>query len=439
MDERLLEADRQIERGEPDEAATICSLILNDEPDNQLALFTMARCFSTAARYGLSVTLYRRLVELNPSDSAYHNNLGFALHSIGNYEEAEREFLTAIDLDGGNWHAYNNMTTLMASRSRADDALEWGKKALFFGDAKQQKDTEKNLSLPLLGTSRWKRGWQAFDANLGDPWRLDKHYGDAPYWDGKPGQTVVFHGEQGIGDEILFASMLDEACRDTHCIIDCDARLAGLFQRSFPRATVYGTRHDKGESAWHRLHDIEAKCAFGSLGKFYRNRAQDFPRERYLLPCPTRRKMYRSLLDQMPGKKVGVAWTGGTKTTRMKDRSLSTDDIAAFCSKFPQHSFISLEYKGPDAPYPLHQWSWATRSNDYDDTAALVAELDCIISVTTAVALLAGALGCESHVLVPSEPTWHWGYDGEIPWFPLNLYRGELKQSLERIGEVVCG
>lgn len=434
----LLKAEQLLKDGEPDEAAQICNKLLNEDPDDAYALFVLARCFTDAGRFGLCVTIYRRILDIKPLDPPSWNNLGLALYSIQNMEEAERCFLKAIELDPYDSHAYHNMTALKADQCNPTEALRYGDLACHFGNEEQRRDSQKNTSMPLLGLGRWYEGWRAFDAHLGSKWRRDRQYAKEGYWNGKPGQTVVFGAEQGLGDEILFSSMLPDALNDTHGIIECDYRLEGLFRRSFPQATIYGTRHDK-KIDWPRFHQIDARCPMGSLGKFYRNRAENFPREPYLIACPDRRRMYHDMLAKLPGRKIGIAWTGGTKITRTDIRSLSIEDVEAFVRRFPNDTFISLEYKGNAVPDGVHYWPWITRTQDYDDTAALVAELDCVVSVTTTVALLAGALGVNVQALVPLQPTWHWGYEGAMPWFPISLHRGDIASSLAAMEDVLDG
>lgn len=420
---------------DPDEAARLCNLALNDDPDNAVALYYLGRIFSQASRYGLSANLYKRVTELHPEDAASWNNLGYAFHTIGKYDEAEKHFRKALSLDSGDWHAHNNMTTLMAARVRPHEAIDAGKYALFFANSDEERaQTLENLALTQLGMKNWKDGWENFEYGLGKKWRRERQYFKEGRWDGSPGKKVVFYGEQGIGDEIMFASMLPDALEDADGIIECDQRLAGLMRRTFPQATVHGTRHDK-DISWPDP-SIDARCAFGSLGKYYRRTSESFPRQPFLIPCPDRRKMYRALLDSLPGRKIGIAWTGGTKITRTEHRSLEVERVEKLARESYDVSFVSLEYKDTGSPGGVHHFPFATRTNDYDDTAALVAELDGVISVTTAVALLAGSIGTPCEVLVPKEPTWHWGYEGSMPWFDLNLHRGDwdLEGILNGVG-----
>jgi tetratricopeptide (TPR) repeat protein len=410
--------------GEPDEAMRICSAWLNEDPEDATAIFNTGRCYSMAGRHGLAALMYQKAVNLHPEDSALWNNLGHSYHTIGQYDRAEMMFQRSLELEPGNWAALNNMCALMATRIRPHEALEYGSKALFV--AKEGADLNsiwESMSMPYLGLKNWKEGWPAYERGLPGKYRRERQYANEPRWDGRPGGKVVFYGEQGIGDEIMFASILPDVEDTVDAVIECDRRLEGLFKRTFPWATVHGTRFDKivhwADSS------ISGRCAFGSLGKFYRNSTEAFPRKAYLETCPDRRKMYRTLLDGLKGKKIGIAWTGGTKTTRTDHRSMVIEDVEKLASRYPEVSFISLEYKDTGSPKGVHEFPFITRTNDYDDTAALVAELDGVISVTTAVALLAGAVGTECHVLVPQEPTWHWGYEGEMPWFPLKLHRGK--------------
>jgi hypothetical protein len=247
---------------------------------------------------------------------------------------------------------------------------------------------------------------------------------------------------QGLGDELLFASCIHDATQHVSPIIECDHRLAGLFRRSFGCPT-YGTRFTEKRD-WLNNHNPKAKCAIGSLPKFYRRSEDSFPGQPYLKADPEKRAMARALLDQWPGRKIGLAWTGGQKHTRDKDRSLTLTDLEPLLS-LGGITWVSLQYKGNyyDSPDPrIKHVPIFTQSQDYDDTAALVAELDSVVSVTTAVAFLAGGLGTDCHVAVPSHPTWHWCRDGVLPWFPLKLYRREgtdWAPVVQRIAEAVSG
>jgi hypothetical protein len=237
---------------------------------------------------------------------------------------------------------------------------------------------------------------------------------------------VVIYGEKGIGDEIMFASCMHEAIKDTkHIVIDCHSKLEGLFKRSFPWCSVYGTRHEESP-AWMAEEDVDSSCIIGALPGFYRTSKESFPKKPYLVADRERKRMYRALLDGLgKGLKVGIAWSGGNNYGGL--RQLEPDRLQDLVESFPEIHWVSLQYKNtPTLGLPIHHWPYATETNDYDDTAALVDELDLIITVPQAVAHLAGALGKECWVMTPDASRWIYGRESEQhTWYgTVKLFRG---------------
>jgi ADP-heptose:LPS heptosyltransferase len=188
---------------------------------------------------------------------------------------------------------------------------------------------------------------------------------------------------------------------------------------------VYGTRF-KDVIDWADKHEVEGRIAFGSLPKMYRNKDEDFSGEPYLVADPERRIQWRALLDSLGDKpKIGLSWQGGTVKTGRLRRSVSLESLSPVLRQ--EATFISLQYKNAaeeieqmEEMYGIkvHHWPRAVEAKDYDETAALVAELDMVISVTTAVIHLAGGLGVPCTVLVPKHPMWRYGLTEEtMPWY----------------------
>ena len=197
-------------------------------------------------------------------------------------------------------------------------------------------------------------------------------------------------------------------------ILECDARLYGIFKRSFPEITVYPARFEKSPE-WVDSQDFDAWCLIGSLGWHYRVNDGDFLGTPYLKACPERKKHWKSELDKLGNKKkVGIAWNGGLKDTFKTRRSLDLEQLLPILTQ--DCTFISLEYKTPheladfeqEHGIKIHHFPEATESKDYDDAAALVDELDLVISVQTAVVHLAGALGKRCWTLIPNKPNWRY-------------------------------
>lgn len=422
-------------------AINAASALLNDNPDDAEAMFTIAQAYSKGERYGLAANVYRRILDIQPEQANAWNNLGHEYHRMTDYRAASGHFIKALRTGGDDYAAYNNLILMHLNLGNLDAAKHAYRLALFHAaDDQQRQECTGSISLALLAQRQWSTGWHAYDCML-HPNKLRKELDlGLPRWDGESGAHVAVYTEQGLGEEILFGSCIPDAMAQNEIVLECDARLAGLFRRSFG-CPVYGTRFT-GERDWLARRDLTAKCAIGSLPRIYRRDESAFPGKPYLKADPERRVMARALLDQWPGRKIGLAWTGGQKHTRDKDRSLTIEQLDPLLS-LPGITWVSLQYKGgaPDDPRIKHV-PFFTQTADYDDTAALVAELDGVVTVTTTVAFLAGALGVDCHVAVPSHPTWHWCRDGVLPWFPLRLYRRQgldWAPVVEQIKEAVSG
>jgi hypothetical protein len=195
-------------------------------------------------------------------------------------------------------------------------------------------------------------------------------------------------------------------------IVDCDSRLEGLFKRSFPQASVYGTRNST--ASWPHKHKWDSRCAMAQLPMFYRRKREDFPGTPFLKADPVRRLQWRAVLNELgPKPKIGIAWSGGVKLTNRHNRTISLD---MFKPLMEVAELIDLSHEKKDYDLPLHRWDHATLTNNYDDTAGLVAELDLVVTVCTSIVHLAGGLGIPTMVLLPERPSWRYALD-TMPWY----------------------
>ncbi len=405
------------------------SEVLTENPDNPKALSVMGWIYMQVERFGVARVLMEKAASIVPMTEIY-NNLGMCEMGCLRWDEAERWLRKALRLDPTNSAAMNNMALVCVNKCEPGVALEWTKKARkLCGDDAALMETYGYANL-MLGN--WEEGWTGFEGGLNGKVRVPRRYQYEPYWDGQPVETLVVRGEQGIGDEISFASLYgDVAQRATRVVIECDRRLEGLFKRSFPYPVV-GTRFQQ-ETPWLEGLKVDAHTLSGSLCRYFRNRTEDFPGAPYLVADPERRLQWRALLDSLGRKpKIGIAWTGGKHGTHTARRSVELKALLPILRTDAE--WVSLQYKDPRAEIAefemqhgikVHHWARACETNDYDDTAALVAELDLVICVQTAVVHLAGALGVPCWVMVPSKPFWRYGLSGDsMPWYrSVKLFR----------------
>jgi hypothetical protein len=246
-------------------------------------------------------------------------------------------------------------------------------------------------------------------------------------------------GEQGLGDEFMFANILPDVTRALgehgKLQIAVDPRLVSLFQRSFPKAEV-GAYEDKtlidkdGNQALRFIPFAEKDNApdfwapMGSALQYYRKSLSDFPHEAFLAPDPDRVAQFRSHLDKMPGRKVGICWRSmmlGAKRAKY----YSPVDAWGPVLQTPGVTFINLQYGDSADELARMQEKFGVTvetipgldlRDDIDGTAALAAALDLVLSAPTAAAATAASVGAEVWFLTAGR-TWPQMGTDEFPWY----------------------
>ena len=438
-----------------DKAWRIIEPIMIEDPDNPIGTLILSHLHMERNWDVVAYHLGHRAVDLAPTRDLPWTNLGRACKNLYKLEDAEICFkkaleLTKNDLDKGS--NMSNVAAILLDNGKFKEAEPICREAMKLNP--NSVKAKGNLAYSLLGQRRWRDAWPLYNQTLGNSWRIPRPWSDEPRPETAEemrGKRVLVWGEQGLGDEISFASMFRDAHKDIskdggRMIIECSPKLDGLFRRSFGDiAKVYGTRPIPEKLKIMRDWDEEDEkpdlsLPAGHLGGFYRNEDADFPRVPYLTADPERRAMWRALFDSKKKPCIGIAWSGGVSKTGGKVRRFSLDAMLPVFRAVDAH-WVCLQYQ--DATEELAefkeahgieiaQYKWATLSMDYDDTASLVAELDSIVAMQTAVIHLAGALGVKSRVILPMNSQWRYGegYD-DMLWYPetTKLYRQKGKND----------
>ena len=250
-----------------------------------------------------------------------------------------------------------------------------------------------------------------------------------PLWDGKAKGTILVYGEQGIGDEISFSQMIpqmQEWCDNngSRLIVDVNNRLEALIQRSFPETEVHGSRGQK-------YYDFDPKVVdhslpIAQLGEFFRTKDSDFTGEPYLKADPDRVQMWKHLFASKGKPVIGIGWQGGIWKTAAKFRQLTLDELLPVMRSVDAH-WVSLQYKPSGGhieafkkEHPeidIVEYAHGTLSNDYDDTVAMIAAMDMVVTMQTSTVHVAGGLGIPCWTFVPRTSQWRYGQSGEdFPW-----------------------
>lgn len=431
-------------RGDLDPAIQKLSEFLNGDFYHDEALFMLGAGLIAKGMNGLGAVVTNAAIEAR---SAQKNkpfpealvNLGGAYKAEHQHSMAERVWLEALKVETvpkERAKIFCNLAGLYVNDGRPEKAIEYCDLALREDPNNHGAHTNRGMASLELG--RWSDGWRGWEHTYATGDRTKRVYPGIPEWDGTPGQTVIVWGDQGIGDEIMFASALKDmqgVCR--RVILDCHPRLTALFKRSFPEIEVYGTRKDLSDLPWLDGCGADASFALGDLFVKFRNSDADWGEGTpYLKAQPM--AYYRE------GMRIGISWVGGTKRTRNDLRCLSPEMFEPIVQARPDAQWFSLQYTPDrtisgsfnDAAYQVcnfeertgiriaHYPDWIDHY-DYDRTASFVASLDLVITVCTTVHYLGGALGVPTWTLVPSRPSWRYMTKGErLPWYnSVRLFR----------------
>lgn len=382
-------------------------------------------------------------VDLDPGLADAHSNLGYLMYrDFEEFEKGEEHIRKALELAPDDVNALTNLT--MAMRDRPQAVIELADR-LLARDASLDA-VRLNRGLALLKLGQYQRGWHDYEARKSTRCNYVPRAMRWPEWDGGSlaGRGIYVHTEQGLGDEIMFASCLPQiiAAAD-RCVIECSGKLQKIFQRSFAPARVVVKPGEDTFVAGIAGRDMDCYCALGSLPRMLRATPDDFPEHSgYLKADRERVEYWRRRLSALPGTlKVGIAWRGGMPSTQRSIRSTHLEQWLPLL-RMPGADFIDLQHFESAEEVerlfarhgvPVHRWHEAHQ--DYDETAALVAALDIVVSVQTAIVHLSGALGKEAWAVIPASPEWRYLSDGDrMPWYPaVRLFRKTKGDGWEQV------
>ncbi len=401
---------------DPDEAHAIASEVLNDDPDQAAALHVVGVILCRAGRHGYALGVWERLAKLRPDKPEVWNNLGQTYAECGQHGKARDAYRRSLALrDDPDLIA--NMAVAYNEDGQYQEGLKWAKRAL--QKAPGHRNATATLGFAKIALGDWS-GWADFNSSAGSKFRTPRNY--APEWDGRPVDSLVVYGEQGLGDEIMYASILPDV-QARHITLECDERLEGLFRRSFPALDVFGTRRTEAKR-WTRSFDAQMPAA--GLPSLYRPTRESCPAVPYLVADPERRTQWRALFDTYRRPVIGLCWSGGNKFTKRALRRVGVEAFRPLIESLDA-TFVSLQYQDDEAEIarsglPIKRFPWATLTDDYDDTAGMVAELDMVVGIHTSVHHLAGALGVPSVILVPQKPMWNYATGDRLPWYRSQVF-----------------
>lgn len=409
----------------------------------------------------LAMVFYLKALEHNPEFLEAMNNIAYLYKKAEKSEEASYYFKKILDLVEKSTDTrpdfvikkadyYCNYGSMFVGKGCPAKALEIFKKGTEY-DPNHHLNLW-NMGLAYLEMGNYEQGFGVVDYGERMDRVAKRTYGhdNLPWWDGTPGKNLVVMGEQGIGDEFMWGTLLKKLMKDCNVVLDVHPRNADLFRRSFPEIDVYGTRKDMSDQ-WGKRYQFDARIQMATIPKFYCKKEEDFDTRPYLVADPKLVDKYRQKLELMSDRpKIGFSWRGGThltdRTERLIKLELWLEVLKLDCD------FISLQYdqglenqvKEFEQKHNVKLNHWPETLENYDETAGLVSNLDLIISVPQSVVHLAGALGTLTWQLTPRHAMWQMGvYGKNMPWYSTvasfwQEEAGNWQPVMTRVKEELC-
>lgn len=425
--------------GRNEEAAASFSAAIGLRPDYFAALRNQAETLVVLKQPAEALACYDRALQLEPADPLLHNNRGAMLRELCRYEEALLSAERALALQPNYPDAFNNRGVALGVLGRHAEALQSFRAALALNP--DYINAHWNLSLCLLRLGEFDEGWREHEWRWKKPEFLQHIYNfPQPRWQGNEdigARRILLTAEQGLGDAIQFvryAGLI--AQRGAKILLFVPEPLVELFSASFPDAYVFSTAVE--------LPPFDFHCPLLSLPLAFSTRVETIPASVPYLKAPiSRTTAWEAQWPATEPKQIGLVWAGNASHSNNSNRSIPLRLLAPLFSNDNCRFFSLQKDMSREDRVWLDEFPQVTildeSLKDLADTAAVISLLDLVITVDTAVAHLAGALGKPVWILLPFVSDWRW-LPGRTnsPWYPTaKLYwqpmTGDWSRTIEQV------
>jgi tetratricopeptide (TPR) repeat protein len=410
------------EKGKLNEAINYYRKVLQINPNHADTYNCLGSVFQEKQEYDEAINCYKKAIELKPYFLKAFINIANAFLEKEEFDEAITYYKIAVAIDPNFAGTYYNLGLLFHRTKQFNEALACYKKTIQLDP--NFADAYYSLSLLYLLLGNFQEGWPFFEWR----WKLKNAYQrnfTQPLWDGSDivGQHILLHAEQGFGDTIQFIRYVPIVAQyGANVIVECQQELVSLFEN------IKGVQRVIGHG--NKIPDFDIHYPLLSLPLLFNTKLEDIlAKVPYLSVSSSLKENWRNKLQKnSSNKRVGIVWSSGPGGL-LKKKSIPANMLLPLIHT-DNITFYSLQVG--DAVKQTNGLSEETRLIDlteeihnFADTAALIENLDLVISVDTAVAHLSGALGKSVWTILPFEPVWQWGLDREdSPWYPtMRLFR----------------
>jgi Flp pilus assembly protein TadD len=439
---------------QPDHAEALCNrgIVLNELKQPQAALasydralalgvnsaelhYNRGRALLALKQVDEALATFERALELSPDDALAHSGRGVALHQLGRLEEALASHERAAALQPDSAITHSNRGLALYYLKRLDEAAACYERALALQP--DVPDAHYNEAHYRLLTGDLPLGWEKLESRWKiEPVKSNRREFTQPHWSGSQdiaGKTVLLHTADGFGDTIQFCRYAPlVAARGARVIVEV-LKPQQQLMRSLAGVTQV--------VAWgEALPDFDLHCTFLSLPRAFRTQLATIPCETpYLRADASTAERWNARLGPRDRPRIGLAWSGNPIHHDDRNRSVGLRPFLPLLAGIDA-TFVSLhrDVRAADAAVLAERSDvrhFGEELKDYADTAALIANLDLVISVDTSVAHLAGALAKPVWILLPFLPDWRWLLDrDDSPWYPTaRLFRQDSTRAWDGV------
>ncbi|MFQ5732906.1 MAG: tetratricopeptide repeat protein [Planctomycetaceae bacterium] len=430
--------------GRFEEARDVLQATVDRQPDCVFALNNLGNACRELGETERAVELYRRAIAIDPQSAVSHDHLAAACRDLGELGPAERAARTALQIDGSSPKAWNNLGNILFDGWRFADAVSSYDKASVLDPGFAL--ARCNRSLVRLADGDFSRGWTEYEAR----WELADHQlprFDQPRWDGTDlrDRTILLDWEQGLGDTLQFVRYAMPAQRrGGRVIVRCQKPLAQLLQLT---PGIDALVPDGAP-----LPDFDTWSPLLSLPRLFGTGLDTIPADLpYVFADPELVARWRPVVRQSGTLTIGIAWQGNPQHRRDAFRSIPLEAFAGL-AEIPGVRLISVQKGAGSEQIAKRRGDWPLidlgpqldeQTGPFLDTAAVIANLDLVVSADTCIAHLAGAMGTPAYVVLCNLPEWRWMRDRtDTPWYPtMRLFRqrtpGDWGDAFARIAHEV--
>ncbi len=411
-------------------AAAACEVILDKAPRDWLALRLLGHIRNKEHAFDQAARLFAAALQASPPNAldmiSMLNGLGEALRGLGDFVGTLDCYRCALLHDPRDAITLQNHGSTLLALNRHAEALEQYRLALTV--TPDSADLQLNEAIAMLALGIWPQGWERLEARLSIPrlMQVDRFPDDVPHWRGDSdiaGKSILLQAEQGLGDTIQFIRYVPlVAARGARVFLRVQPLLGKLLTGLAGTATVM-TSYDVVPA-------VDAQCPIMSLPRAFGTTLATVPAAvPYLRPSLDYLMLWKTLLGPRRRKRIGVAWSG---RQHLPLRSLPLASLTPVLTR-PDLEFHALQKEVPAADRGWLEANCLVVDHspvlkDFADTAALVSQMDLVLSIDTSVAHLAGALGIPVWIMLPFSADWRWLIDRtDTVWYPTaRLFRQKL-------------